>query len=124
MKKILSIWLLFFISSFTWASNADVKMNIQADGKPEPFTFKTASSFSIASKAGVSQKIIVQSNFYAPDSTTQRADTVTFTCNGLVWNIRPGDTVLCERVGGGLLATVALTQDDWFNGASGTVTVQ
>jgi hypothetical protein len=125
MKKVISICLLSLVTSFAWASNTDVKLNITADGKPQPFTFKDASSLSIGGTPGVLQKIIIHANFYAPDSKTQRADPLKFMCNSLEYTVRAGDTVLCERDGGAaVLATLSLTEADWFNGASGTITIQ
>jgi hypothetical protein len=124
MKKVISLCALTLVSSFVWANSSDGKLNIPADGKPQPYSFTKANSFSIGGTAGVIQKITVHLNFYAPDSTTQRADPLKFSCNSLVYRIRPGDTVLCERDGGGIAPTLALTEEDWFNGANGTISVQ
>jgi hypothetical protein len=124
MKKVISICVLSLVSSLALANNAAVKLNITADGKPQPYSFTEANTLSIGGTAGVIQKITIHANFYAPDSKTQRADFLKFSCNSLEYKIRPGDTVLCERDGGAIAATLTLTEEEWFNGANGTISVQ
>jgi hypothetical protein len=123
MIKKFAMCMLPLVCNFAWASNTDVTLNLAAGAKAVPFIFDHASSVSISSgTAGMLEKITVHVNPTAPGSAL-RGDTLVFHCNGTIFKIKAGDTVVCQRDASSF-SYLELTREDWDNGSEGAISVK